>query len=400
MWLRSASSAALSLGKVPAPRPDMSIAGRWAARRDRLLVSRKFQAWAARFALTRPLVRRRASALFDLIAGFVYSQVLLACVRLDLFEVLAETPQTAAALASRLDMPLASMQRLLDAAVPLRLLERRRGGLYGLGPLGAPMSGNAALRSMVEHHGALYADLRDPLALMRGHSGAHGGAQHGNLAGFWPYAGAPSPVSLDAHSVAAYSSLMAASLSLVGDEILDAYAVSSHRCLLDVGGGEGAFVASAARRAPDLQLMLFDLPAVAVRAQSRLAAWGLSRRSQVFGGDFFSEPLPKGADLITLIRVIHDHDDADALRLLKSVRAALAPGGTVLLAEPMARTRGAEAMGDAYFGIYLLAMGSGRPRSAGELTAMLQEAGFTTVRQLRTQLPLQAGVLMARSKLA
>ena len=43
-----------------------------------------------RFPLTRPIARRRARELFDLCAGFVYSQVLLACVRLRLFEILAE----------------------------------------------------------------------------------------------------------------------------------------------------------------------------------------------------------------------------------------------------------------------------------------------------------------------
>jgi demethylspheroidene O-methyltransferase len=44
------------------------------------LVSRpSFRAWAARFWLTRPIARRRARALFDVCAGFVYSQVLFAC---------------------------------------------------------------------------------------------------------------------------------------------------------------------------------------------------------------------------------------------------------------------------------------------------------------------------------
>ena len=63
-----------------------------AERRDRLLASRRFQRWAAAFPLTRPIARRRARALFDLCAGFVYSQVLFACVRLKLFDALAAGP--------------------------------------------------------------------------------------------------------------------------------------------------------------------------------------------------------------------------------------------------------------------------------------------------------------------
>ena len=56
---------------------------------------------------------------------------------------------------------------------------------------------------------------------------------------------------------------MTASQPLVADEILDAYPLSRHRCLLDVGGGEGAFVTRAAERTPALRCILFDLPAVA-----------------------------------------------------------------------------------------------------------------------------------------
>ena len=70
--------------------------------------------------------------------------------------------------------------------------------------------------------------------------------------------------------------------------------------------------------------------------------------------------------------------------------------GTLVVAEPMAGVRGAHAMGDAYFGLYLLAMGRGQPRSADALQALLVEAGFEAVRSRRTNLPLHCGVLVAR----
>ncbi|MEN0075545.1 MAG: methyltransferase, partial [Paracraurococcus sp.] len=66
--------------------------------REGLVADPRFRRWAARFPLTRPVARRRTRALFDLCAGFVYSQVLLACVRLRLCELLrAEGPLDAAA---------------------------------------------------------------------------------------------------------------------------------------------------------------------------------------------------------------------------------------------------------------------------------------------------------------
>ena len=79
-----------------------SLRDRWRAWRDRRLVDPRFHRWAAAFLPTRPIARHESRALFDIVAGFAYTQVLFACVRLKLFELLArEGPQTAAALARR-----------------------------------------------------------------------------------------------------------------------------------------------------------------------------------------------------------------------------------------------------------------------------------------------------------
>jgi demethylspheroidene O-methyltransferase len=379
------------LTAVPDTDSRRSWSDRWFSFRNRLLASPLFQRRAASFLLTRPVARRRARSLFDLVAGFVYSQVLLACVRLRIFELLAAGPQSVQAIALQTGLPEDGAQRLLAAAASLELAERRADGCYGLGVLGAPMVGNAALAAMVEHHTALYADLADPVALLRGE------AATAHLASYWPYAGASSPHALPAGQVSDYSALMSASQPLVAGEILDAYPFARHRCLLDIGGGEGTFLMQAAARAPALRLMLFDLPAVADRARQRFAQAGLSGRSTAVGGDFLTDALPAGADIATLVRVIHDHDDARALSILKAAHRALAPGGTLLLAEPMAQTAGAQAMGDAYFGFYLLAMGRGSPRSIEGLTALLQQAGFTGVRHLPTRMPLQTSILLARA---
>jgi demethylspheroidene O-methyltransferase len=363
--------------------------------RDRLLASPLFQRRAAAFALTRPVARRHARELFDLVSGFVYSQVLLACVQLRIFEILAEGPQALAQLAPRLGLSGEAARRLLDAAVALRLLEHRSGQRYGLGELGAPMVGNAAVTAMVQHHAALYADLADPVALLRSTPQER---RANALARYWAYDDAPAPDPAAAERIAAYSALMAASQPLVADEILDAYPLHRHRCLLDVGGGDGRFLATVGQRYPSLELLLFDLPAVTERARARFAAASLGNRARTVGGSFLTDALPRGADIAALVRVIHDHDDADALTVLRAVHDALPPGGTLLLAEPMAGTNGAEAMGDAYFGFYLLAMGRGRPRRAAELRAMLVAAGFESVREQPTRMPLQTRLLVARRR--
>jgi demethylspheroidene O-methyltransferase len=367
---------------APAAVAALSLSEHWFRLRMRILRSPRFQRWAARFPLTRFIARRRAAALFDLCAGFVYSQVLGAAVRLGLFAALADGPRSIEELALALALPPASTRRLLDAAVALRLAERRGEGRYGLGIHGASLVGNPAVARMVEHHALLYRDLADPVALLRG--------QHRptELSRFWSYAapGAPPPTT-DAQ-VADYSSLMAGSLSLLAEDVLEAYPVERHRLLLDVGGGEGAFLEAAARRAPDLSLLLFDLPPVAARARVRLGGAGLRARASVVSGDLFKDPLPEGADLASLLRVIHDHEDAGARHILLAVRLALAPGGVLLVAEPMSRTAGAEPMGDAYFAFYLMAMGQGRPRTSEELQRLLREAGFVRVRSVKTRRPM------------
>jgi demethylspheroidene O-methyltransferase len=136
------------------------------------------------------------------------------------------------------------------------------------------------------------------------------------------------------------------------------------------------------------------LPEVAGQARARFAQAGLADRVEVFGGDFGSDPLPQGADLVTLVRVLHDHDDARALAVLRAVRAQV-PKAKLLVAEPLAAARGAEPIGAAYFGFYLLAMGSGRARTAGEIERLLAEAGFSRVRQIRTSQPMLTGLLVA-----
>ena len=356
----------------------------------RLVANPAFRRWAAAFPLTRPFARRRAQALFDLCAGFVYSQTLYACVQLDLFRLLADGAQTGPQLARRLGLPPDRADRLLAAAAALRLVSRR-GDRFGLGPLGAAMVGNDALAAMVAHHKVFYADMQDPVALLR-----NGGAGSG-LAGYWPYAKSTAPGGLDAAAVAPYTALMAASQPMIAGEVLGAYDLGRHRCLLDVGAGDGSFALAAAARHESLRAIAFDLPAVAAQADRKIAGSGMAGRVRAVGGDVFGGALPAGADVASLVRVIHDHDDEAARRILRAVHAALPPGGTILLAEPMADAARPEPAGDAYFGFYLLAMGSGRARPPESLRTMLTEAGFVRARLVRTSMPMLTRLMVAHT---
>jgi demethylspheroidene O-methyltransferase len=364
--------------------------------RRRLIARPAFQRWAAGFPLTRRVAERQSGALFDICAGFVYSQILAACVRLEVFSRLAAGPRACEALADEMGLTADATRRLLRAASALNLVERLSGDRFGLGDLGAAMLGNPSIEAFVEHHALLYADLADPVALLRGETSTR-------LSGFWPYAdrkpgdaplAEPDPEA--ARAFARYSDLMSRSQALIAEDVFDAFPPRGRQRWLDIGGGEGAFVAALAARAPELELTLFDLPPVAARARVALEQKGLLSRVTVREGDFLADSLPQDADVLSLVRILHDHDDESARVLLGRARDALAPGATLLIAEPMAGARGAERVGDAYFGFYLLAMGRGRARSATEIATLLEAEGFGAVRELKSRRPLLVSVLVAR----
>ncbi len=359
--------------------------------RARLVQNPKFIRWATRFPLTRPLSRQKTRQMFDLVAGFVYTQIVTTCVKVKLLEQLADGPKTLAQLSVATDLDEDAAIRLVRGAQALGLISSRSGERYGLDDLGAALLANPGVLAMIEHHQILYEDLRDPLALLKDK------ASPTALSRYWAYAQSGAPDDLPGGSVADYSRLMAASQSFISDEVLDAYPLTNHQRLMDVGGGEGRFAQAALERTPGLHATVFDLPAVAERANARLAASEHNAHFDAQGGDFFADSLPRDADIISLVRILHDHDDEKALHLLRQVRAALDVGQTLLVAEPMAGTAGAEKAGDAYFGFYLLAMRSGRPRTEGELRAFLEQTGFGHIRSPRTGNPLLTRVLIART---
>lgn len=346
----------------------------WLARR---LATPHFQQLAIRLPVLRRIARHRARTLFTLSTGFVHSQVLLATLRSGVLDALRDGPRRLDVLADSLELSADRLARLLDAAAALKLVHRR-GELVVLGDLGAALLGNPAARAMIEHHDALYRDLADPGALL------DGAATASCTARLWHYSGSP--------ETTAYSALMTRSQDMIASEVLAVLPLARRRRLLDVGGGEGAFAMAAARRHEHLQVTVFDLPAVAPAARDAVRRAGLASRVAVRAGSFFADPLPRDADALTLVRVLHDHDDGPARELLAACRAALPSGGLLAVAEPLA---GEEPAVDAYFAMYFLAMGQGRLRTPVEVQALLERAGFRGVRRLPTRLPLLAGVITA-----
>ena len=376
--------AALQGGARPAPSGLRARFRHWKAER---IASPAFQRWAARFWLTRPMVRKSSARLYDLVSGFVYSQVLQACVELDLFNILRAAPQTADALALRLGLDPRRAEQLCQAAAAIGLLERH-GDIYELGELGAATLGVPGLADMIRHHRVFYRDLEDPVALLRGETDPE-------LSRFWPYVLGTAEGDVPADTAAEYSQLMATSQHLVADETLNTVRLDGIRHLADVGGGTGMFLSHVARRYPGMALTLMDLPEVIAAARHELAERGLDSRVRCHPGSFLDAPLPEDVDAISLIRVCYDHDDPTVGALLTRIHAALPKGGRILISEPMSGGSRPERAGDAYFGFYTMAMTTGQPRSVAQHTALLEQTGFGRVQEHPTDRPFLTRVISA-----
>ena len=356
------------------PRPDAGQSG--------------FQRFAGTFALTRPIARRRASALFDLCAGFVYSQILLACVRLRAVRATGRGAAQRGRPSSR--CPAGRCDRLLlDAAVSLKLAQRRSGGRYGLGPLGAALMGNPGIVAMIEHHAMLYGDLAIPLHCCAAKPRQGSSPPSGPMRG-------PRPPHSRRDAVAPYTALMAASQPMIAQQVLSAYSFRDHRCLLDIGGGDGSFLARSRHRRRICDACCSICRLSPTRPAKRFARRGLSSRAVAIGGSFLTDRLPEGADIVSLVRVIHDHDDADVMTLLRAIRRALPDNGTLLIAEPIresaAPSRSATPI--SHFTFWRWAAAGRDLRAAAAKCS--RDAGFADIALRRPAMPLLTSVITAR----
>jgi hypothetical protein len=102
------------------------------------------------------------------------------------------------------------------------------------------------------------------------------------------------------------------------------------RTVVDVGGGTGALLAELLRAHPGLHGTLLDLPATVARAGAVFHAAGVADRVTLAGQSFF-DPLPAGADLYLLSKVLNDWPDGETVAILRRCAEAAGAAGRVLI---------------------------------------------------------------------
>jgi hypothetical protein len=141
------------------------------------------------------------------------------------------------------------------------------------------------------------------------------------------------------------------------------------RTVVDVGGGTGAMLAEVLRRWPHLRGTLVELPRTVALSAETFRAAGVDGRVTAVGQSFF-DPLPAGADLYLLRKVVNNWPDPQASALLGRCAEAASPGGRVVVLGGVAEDDAPQSLT-----LDMLLVG-GRNRTVSEFRSLARDAGL------------------------
>jgi SAM-dependent methyltransferase len=196
--------------------------------------------------------------------------------------------------------------------------------------------------------------------------------------GYWEYMAAYPDDS------ARYNGAQRAAAQLELRTAVSAVPWGSFGTIVDVGGADGVFLAGILARFTSVRGIVFDLPHIVAAAERVLAERGVADRCTAMAGDFF-DSVPAGADAYVLKRILAGWDDERAGRLLRTVRAAMRPGGRLLILEPVLQPGNEFEVGKLQ-DVQLVTMVGGGGRTLNRMSAMLAEAGLRFVRLIPTMM--------------
>ena len=317
----------------------------------------------------------------EILTGAWTAQAVYVAVKLGIPDQLADGPLSADEVARRVSADPGAVYRLMRALASQGVLRHRSDDTFKLTGIGK------ALRTGTP------GSVRD-MALFLGHPLRW--EDWGNLL-YSVQTGKPSVeklrgmpffeyVETDADLAEAFNNAMTAGSEFAIYSVLAAYDFTGFHTIVDVGGGHGRLLAMILAKAPDARGVLYDLPNVVDGAGPELKKTGVADRCEVVGGSFF-DSVPEGGDAYLMKAIIHDWDDDDALRILRNMRAAIAPGGKLLLLESVLPERASADIG-MLIDLEMLIVVGGKERTRAEWTDLLGRAGFRLDRVVHTATPV------------
>jgi len=306
--------------------------------------------------------------LLSMINGFRTTQVVHVVAKLGIADHLSASPLTAAELATKTNADARSLGRVLRLAAFFGLVVEESGGRFRLTSLGEP------LRSTIP------GSVR-PVAIQLGelHYGAWGALHYSAITGqpaFEHVYGTPLFAYLAEHpdAQATFDAYMSANKDVFITALAEKYDFSGFRVIVDVGSGNGSISAAILNENPKLEAIIFDQSQVISAAKQLLGAAGLLDRCRLVPGDFF-QSVPSGGDIYVLSNIIHDWDDAGAVRILSNCRAAMRMDSLLILLEAILPPHGQPTRA-VLADVNMMAMLTGKERTQEEYGSLLHVTGL------------------------
>jgi hypothetical protein len=318
--------------------------------------------------------------LHEMLAGKWVSSMISAVAHFAIADHLASGPRTAHQLAHLTHTHERSLYRLLRAAASFGIFTEFEDGRFANTPLSEPLRSDAvpcvrnmALMMLDDFHVNSWANL--PWCVENGKPAPY---KLYGMHGFEWFAQNP-------QRAFNFHNAMSDLSQMDSPAIAGAYDFSKFSSVMDVAGGLGTLLAAILARTPGLRGILFEVPPVAEQAkQSPILAADKDRVS--FAGGSFLDAVPAGSDAYILKHIIHDWEDADAVRILKNVHQAMGPKGTLLIIEQVVSPRNEPGTAK-IMDLEMMVLPGGRERNEPEWKALLADAGFRLERVIPTPLP-------------
>jgi O-methyltransferase domain len=311
------------------------------------------------------------------LADYIVPFTIRAVSELGIADLLAAGPLPVTELAGRTGTHPPSLHRALRALASKGIFDEIEPGMFALTPLAQPLRSDHPL-SLREAYPLLAADI-DAWAHFD-HSVRTGQASFDLVHGtdYWTW------MAEHPHDSARTDASMAAVNTLHLRTVLPAYPWGELNTLVDVGGGNGAFLTGILARFADLRGTVVDLPHVVAAVGEVAARAGVADRVTAHPGSFF-DSVPAGADAYLLKRVLYHWDDEQAVRLLSTIREAMTRQSKLVILEPVVSGGNRPDPGKLY-DLLLLTMAGGGARTEDEVADILMAAGLRLNRVLPTMM--------------
>lgn len=170
---------------------------------------------------------------------------------------------------------------------------------------------------------------------------------------------------------------------------------TSHKYLLDAGGGAGGLAVTLTESFPDLGATVAELPTITPFTHRHITEMGAADRVQVMDCDIVNGPLEGSFDVAVMSRLLQVLSPEQAQGALRTVSNAISAGGTVhIIGHILDDSRRSPREMVAFDMLFLNTYGQGQAYTEGDHAEWLNAAGFESVK--RDLLPNGLSIITAQ----